>query len=48
MQSLSETLTLKYEELSREAWPHFSPGWDLGQTIQDGPERFILDWTTGY
>lgn len=45
---LSAQLQSISEELARVAFPHYARGWNLSRAICECPNRFVLDWTTGY
>ena len=48
MRELSAQLQSICDELTRVAFPHYARGWNLSRAICESPNRFVLDWTTGY
>lgn len=48
MAELSPALDAIVSELARVDFPHHARGWDLSRAIREGPDTYILDWTTGY
>lgn len=48
MRELAAQLQPIADELAGVAFPHYARGWNLSRAICESPNRFVLDWTTGY